>query len=161
LSALTALTLLFSVRLAQTGRGLDAVLAGVSLALAVLVKAIGALAAPIPLLALLVLGPLRGRWEPLALAYALRLPLARWALARFVATDNAQHLAQLFTGGRESLSARMGRDLGEGALWLWTWWTPPLALLGLAGAAIAVLRRERRGLLLALLAAYPLVAFCA
>jgi dolichyl-phosphate-mannose-protein mannosyltransferase len=161
LSALTALTLLFSVRLAQTGRALDAAFAGISLALAVLVKAIGVLAAPIPLLALLVLGPLRRRSKPLVITYAVGLPLAAWALARFVATDNAQHMAQLFTSGGEALTARIGRDLGEGALWLWTWWTPPLALLGLAGAALAALRRDRRGLLLALLAVYPLVAFCA
>jgi hypothetical protein len=161
LSALAALTLLFAVRTAATGRPLDAALAGVSLALSVFVKAIGVLAAPIPLLTVLVLGLLRARWRALAIAYAVGLPPAAWALHRFVATENAQHMAQLFTGGGEALAARIGRDLVEGAGWLWTWWTPPLALLGLVGAGMALARRDRRGILLALLSVYPLVAFCA
>ena len=161
LSAFTALTLLFAVRMAAGGRALDAALAGASLALAVFVKAIGVLAAPIPLFTLLVLGALRARWKALAITYAVGVPPAAWALHRFVATENAQHMAQLFTGGGEALAARIGRDLLEGTLWLWTWWTPPLAVLGLLGAAVAVARRDRRGILLALLAIYPLVAFCA
>ncbi len=161
LSAFTALTLLFAVRMAATGRPLDATLAGLSLALAVFVKATGVLAAPIPFLAVLVLGPLRERWKALAIAYAVGLPPGAWALHRFVATENAQHMAQLFTGGSGALAARIGGDLAEGASWLWTWWTAPLALLGLVGAGVALARRDRRRLLLALLAVYPLVAFCA
>jgi hypothetical protein len=158
LSALTTLTLLFSLRLAQTGRLRDAVLSGLALALAVFVKAIGVLVLPVPLLTVLVLGPLRERSKALALTYAVGLPPAAWALHRFVATENAQHMAQLFTAGGGTLAARLA-NLAEGAAWLWTWWTPPLAGLGLAGAVLALWRRDRKGLLLALLAAYPLVAF--
>ena len=76
LSAFTALTLLFSIRVAESGRRRFAVLAGLSFALAVLVKAIGVLALPIPLLAVLVLGPVRARLGALALAYAVGLPPA-------------------------------------------------------------------------------------
>jgi hypothetical protein len=159
LSALGALVLLLALRLAEEGRAWDAVLTGLALTLAVLVKAIGVLLIPVPLVALVVLGRLRERAG--TLAYAAGLPLTAWALHRFVANSNAQHLAQLFTGGGGVFAARLASALGEGAAWLWTWWTGPLALLGIAGAALAVYRRDRAGLLLALLAAYPLVAFSA
>jgi 4-amino-4-deoxy-L-arabinose transferase-like glycosyltransferase len=159
LSAFTALTLLFSIRLAESGRLAFAVLAGLSFALAVLVKALGVLALPIPLVTVLVLGPVRARLGALALAYAVGLPPAAWAFRSFVATENAQHMAELFTGGGGAFATRLGSSLAEGGGWLWTWCTPPLILLGLAGAALAVARRDRRTLLLALLAVYPLVAF--
>jgi hypothetical protein len=159
LQAFTALTLLFAVRVAESGRRGFAALAGASFACAVLVKALGVLALPIPALAVLVLGPVRARLGALAVTYAVGLPPAVWALQRFVATENAQHMAGLFTGGGGAFLARLAEGLAEGAGWLWTWCTPPLALLGLAGAALAVVRRDRRTLLLAILAAYPLVAF--
>ncbi len=161
LSAFTALTLLFSVRVAESGRLHFAVLAGLALALAVLVKALGLLALPIPALTVLLLGPVRARLWPLALVYAVGVPPTAWALHRFAATENAQHMADLFTGGGGAFAARLFANLAEGASWLWTWWTPPLVLLGLAGAAIAVWQGDRKALLLALLAAYPLVAFSA
>jgi len=159
LSAFTALTLLFSIRVAESGRRRFAVLAGLSFALAVLVKALGVLALPIPLVTVLVLGPVRARLSALALGYAVGLPIAGWAFRSFVATENAQHMAELFTGGGGAFATRLGSSLAEGGGWLWTWCTPPLILLGLAGAALAVARRDRRTLLLALLAVYPLVAF--
>jgi 4-amino-4-deoxy-L-arabinose transferase-like glycosyltransferase len=159
LAAFTALTLLFSIRLAESGRRRFAVLAGLCFTLAVLVKALGVLAVPIPLVSVLVLGPVRGRLTALALAYVVGLPVAGWAFRSFAATDNAQHMAELFTGGGAAFTTRLAAGLAEGASWLWTWCTPPLVVLGLVGAALAVARRDRKGLLLALLALYPLVAF--
>jgi len=158
LAATTALTVLFGVRMAESGRRAFAVLAGLSLAAGVLVKALGLLALPIPALAVLVLGPLRARLGVLALAYAVGLPPAAWAYRSFAATDNAQHMAELFTGGGLGLAARLGA-LAESASWLWTWCTPPLVVLAAVGAALALVRRERGPLLLALLAVYPVVAF--
>jgi hypothetical protein len=137
------------------------VLAGVTLALAVLVKVLGVLALPIPAATVLVLGPLRARLGSLALVYAVGLPPIAWAFRSFVVTENAQHMAQLFTGGGVAFAAQLARNLGEGAGWLWTWWTAPLAILGLVGAALAMGRRDRKALLLVLLAAYPLLAFSA
>ncbi len=159
LSAFTALTLLFSIQVAESGRRRFAVLAGIAFALAVLVKAIGVLALPIPLLAVLVLGPVRARLGALALVYAVGLPPVIWALLRFVANENAQHMAVLFTGGGGAFAQRLTSSVAEGAGWLWTWCTPPLVLLAIAGAALALARRDRSTLLLALLSAYPLVAF--
>ena len=161
LAAFTALSLLFSVRLAESGRRSEAALAGFAFALAVCVKALGVLALPIPALVVLVLGPLRARLGALAVAYAVGLPPAAWAFRSFVATDNAQHMAELFTGGGGALATRFVSSVGEGTSWLWVWCTPPLAVLGLAGAALALARRDRRTLLLALLALYPLLAFSA
>ncbi len=161
LAAFTALTLLFSVRLAEGGRLADAVLSGLCAVLAVLVKALGVLALPIPAIAVACLGPLRARVKPLAVAYAVALPPALWAFQRFAATENAQHMAELFTGGGGAFAARLAAALAEGSRWIWTWCTPPLVALALAGALLAALRRDRRLLLLALLAAYPLAAFSA
>ena len=159
LSAFTALTLLFSIRVAESGQRRFAVLAGLAFALAVLVKALGVLALPIPALVVLLLGPVRARLGALALAYACGLPPAAWAFRKFVATENAQHMAELFTGGGGAFAGRLASSLAEGFGWLWTWCTPPLVLLGLLGAALAIARRDRKTLLLALLAVYPLVAF--
>jgi dolichyl-phosphate-mannose-protein mannosyltransferase len=161
LSAAFALTLLFSIRIAESGRSLDAALAGLMLALAVLVKAIGVIVLPIPLAALVVLGRLRARWKPLVLAYAVGLPPVAVALRLFVASENAQHMAQLFTGGGGAFAAQLAQNLAEGAGWLWIWWTPPLVALAGVGAAVALWQRDRKSLLLALLALYPLVAFSA
>jgi hypothetical protein len=159
LAAFTALTLLFSIRLAESGRRGFAVLAGASAALAVLVKALGVLALPIPALAVLVLGPVRARLGALAVAYAVGLPPSLWAFRSFAATENAQHMAELFTGGGGALAARLAASVVEGAGWLWTWCTPPLVVLATAGAVLGLLRRDRKLLLPGLLAVYPLVAF--
>jgi Dolichyl-phosphate-mannose-protein mannosyltransferase len=161
LSALAALALLFGILAADSGRPLHAVLAGLAIGLAVFVKAIGVLVLPVPLVAVLVLGRLAERRKALALVYAVGVPPLAWALHRFLATENAQYMAQLFTAGGGGLAARLPASLAEGASWLWIWWTPPLALLGLAGAALALARRDRKGILLALLSVYPLVAFSA
>jgi Dolichyl-phosphate-mannose-protein mannosyltransferase len=160
LSAFTALTVLFSVRLAESGRRVTAALAGLAFALAVCVKALGVLALPVPALVVLVLGPLRARLGGLAVTYAVGLPPAAWAFRSFVATDNAQHMAELFTGGGGAFATRLA-SVSEGAGWLWVWCTPPLVVLAVAGAGLAVARRDRRTLLLAALAAYPLLAFSA
>jgi hypothetical protein len=159
LAAFSALALLCGIRVAESGSRAAAVLAGLALVGAVLVKAIGLLALPVPALAVLVLGPVRRRLAPLGLAYAVGLPPSLWAFRRFAATENAQHMAELFTGGGGGFAARLAGALAEGAGWLWGWCTPPLVALALAGAALALLRRDRRGLLLGLLSAYPLVAF--
>jgi hypothetical protein len=159
LAAFSALALLCGIRVAENGSRAAAVVAGVALVGAVLVKAIGVLALPVPALAVLVLGPLRKRLLPLALVYAVGLPPSVWAFRRFAATENAQHMAELFTGGGGAFASRLTTALAEGGGWLWTWCTPPLVVLALAGAVLAVLRRDRRGLLLAFLSAYPLVAF--
>jgi len=161
LSAFAALTLLFSIRMAESGCRGFAILAGVTMALSVFVKALGVLALPIPALTLLVLGPVRARLGPLALTYAVGLPPAAWAFSQFVTTENAQHMAELFTAGEAGFAAGLVRNIAEGAGWLWIWWTPPLAILGLVGAAFAVRQRDRYALLLALFAAYPLLAFSA
>jgi hypothetical protein len=161
LSALAALALLFSIRLAESGRPVFAVLAGGAVGLAVFVKATGIVLFPIPLLAVLVLGPVRARLGGLGLAYAAAVPPAAYALHRFLATANAWHMAQLFVGGSGAFAARLFPSLAEGSGWLWTWWTAPLAVLGLAGALVGVVRRQRKALLLALASAYPLVAFSA
>lgn len=161
LAAFTALTLYFSIRVAESGSRLFAVLAGLAAALAVLVKALGVLALAIPALVVVVLGPLRPRLTALAVAYAVALPPSLFAWRRFAATENAQHMAELFTGGGGAIAGRFLASLAEALGWLWTWCTPPLALLALAGAMLAAARRDRRLLLLAVLAAYPVAAFSA
>ncbi len=145
LSAAFALTLVFSIRMSESGRPLDAALAGLMLVLAVLVKAIGVLVLPIPLVTLLVLGRIRERWKALALAYAVGVPPIALALRLFVASENAQHMAQLFTGGGGALAARLGQNLAEGAGWLWTWWTAPLVVLAAIGALVALVAQGSPG----------------
>jgi hypothetical protein len=161
LSAFTALTLYFGIRTAESGRLRHAALAGLCAVLAVLVKALGVLALPIPALVVLVLGPVRARLRALAVVYAVALPPSIWAFRSFAATENAQHMAELFTAGGGAFAGRLAASLTEGSLWLWAWCTPPLVALAEVGALVALVRRDRRNLLLALLALYPLVAFSA
>jgi len=158
LAAFTALTLLFSVCLAESGSRPFAALAGLAAVLAVLVKAIGLLALGIPVLVVAVLGPLRARTSALVLAYAVALPPSLVAFRRFAATENAQHMAELFTGGG-ALAGRLAASLAEALGWLWTWSTPPLAGLAVAGAVLGLALRDRKLLLLAILALYPVAAF--
>jgi len=159
LAAFSALTLLFSLRAAESGRRRDAILAGLAGVLAVLVKALGVLSLAIPALVLVVLGPLRPRLGTLALTYAVALPPSLLAVRRFAATENAQHMAELFTGGGGAFADRFAASLLEALSWLWTWCTPPLAALALAGAVLGAVRRDRKLLLLAVLAVYPVAAF--
>ncbi|MFI5169171.1 MAG: glycosyltransferase family 39 protein, partial [Vicinamibacterales bacterium] len=115
LSAFTALTLYFGIRTAESGRLGHAALAGLCAVLAVLVKALGVLALPIPALVVLVLGPVRARLRALAVVYAVALPPSIWAFRSFAATENAQHMAELFTGGGGALAGRLAGSLAEGS----------------------------------------------
>jgi hypothetical protein len=63
------------------------------------------------------------------------------------------------TRNEQPLLARSAANLAEAGVWLWAFWTPTLVVLGLAGLAIALVRGRREGLLLAALAAFPVVAF--
>lgn len=159
LSALGALTLLFSIRMVAESRTSFAVGAGLAMALGVYAKAPGALLFAIPAATGLILG---SGWRPLRvvlLSYGVGLPPAAYALYRFFATPNTARMTQLATENQGSPVGRLVANLVQGAGWLLDWWTLPLLALGLLGVAAAVVLRRRPGILLFALAALPLLAF--
>ena len=159
LSALFALTLLLSLRIAAEPRLRFGILAGVVMALGVYTKAPGVLLFAVPLATALVLGQARPAWRALLTAYAVGAPPAAYALWRFVTTRNTTDMVGIATRSEQPLLARSAANLAEAAGWLWAFWTPTLVALGLAGLAIALVRGRREGLLLAAFAAFPVVAF--
>jgi hypothetical protein len=159
LSALGALTLLFSIRMVAESRASFAILAGVAMALAVYAKAPGVLLFAIPAATGLFLGSGGRPLGPVLLSYAVAIPPAAYALSRFFATPNTARMTQLATENRGSALGRLAANLLEGAGWLLDWWTLPMVALGLLGVAAAVALRRRPGLLLFVLAALPLLAF--
>ena len=159
LQALFALTLLFSVRLVHEPRAVFGVLAGIAMALGVYTKAPGVLLFAVPAAAVVMLGRWRGAWRPLLAAYAVGAPPAAYALWRFFTTRNTATMAEIATKAEGGLAARFAANMAEASGWLWTFWTPTLVVLGLAGIVLAIRERRREALLLAGLAAFPVVAF--
>src|SRR5260221_662003 len=159
LSALFALTLLLSLRIVAGERRRFGILAGVVMALGVYAKAPGVLLFAVPMATALFVGFRRDAGRALLAAYAVGVPPAAYALWRFATTRNTADMVGIATRSEQPLLARAASNLGEAAGWLWGFWTPTLAVLGLAGLAIALLRRRREGLLLAALAAFPVLAF--
>ncbi|HEU0105594.1 MAG TPA: glycosyltransferase family 39 protein [Vicinamibacteria bacterium] len=164
LAAFTALTLLLSVAVAEEPRPRSGVALGLAIAFGVLSKTTGLVLFVFPLLAWALLGRDRRRaLGPLAAAYALAATLVAYPLWLFFRKTDELAGAIGLRDGDTSFAGNASTNLGLAAAWLWTYWTPPLIVLALAGLAAALGRRERaRGaLLLALLAVGPAVAFVA
>jgi len=159
LQALFALALLSSVRLVREGRVVFGVAAGAAMALGVYAKAPGVLLFAVPAAAAAFLGMPRAALPALLAAYGVGLPPAAWALWRFFTTRNTATMAQIATASDDGLLPRLAANLAEAFAWLWPYWTPALFVLGAAAAAAAVVVRRREGLLLAALAALPVLAF--
>jgi 4-amino-4-deoxy-L-arabinose transferase-like glycosyltransferase len=161
LSALFALTVLLSLRIVIEAeeRLRFGILTGVVMALGVYAKAPGVLLFAVPMATAMFLGFRRGAWRALLAAYAVGVPPAAYALWRFATTRNSADMFGIATRNEQPFLVRSASNLGVAAGWLWELWTPTLAVLGLAGLAIALLRGRRPGLLLAALAAFPAVAF--
>lgn len=160
MASFAALALLGSIRLAASGRRRDGVLTGVALALAVLSKALGVLAAPLPALAVLLLArPLRRALPALAAAYAVAAAFTAWPLWRFFATTSTVRaaVARSDAGPLE----RLAENLPLAAAWIVGWWSWPLALLVAAGGLCALVTRSRAALLAALAALVPVLALAA
>jgi 4-amino-4-deoxy-L-arabinose transferase-like glycosyltransferase len=158
MSAFATLALLGSVRLAQDGRMRDGVLTGLWLALSVFSKALGVLVFFVPALATALVGRLRRNARPLAAAYGLATAAVAYPLWAFTTTTSTVKVA---VAGRASVVERLVENSQAGAHWLWSYWTAPVVILGLAAIALAVVRRSRAALLLAAVVGLPLVAFAA
>jgi hypothetical protein len=155
MSTFSALTLLASVRLAQTGRAHLGVLAGLALAATVLTKALGVMLFFVPAAAWVALaGPRRRGIGALALAYAVAAGLVAWPLRIFFGVSVAVRQAVGDSVG-EPLEG-LARNLSAAQEWVLGWWTLPLLLLALLGTAAAIVRRQPSGLFLAAVWVLPL-----
>ncbi len=161
LTACGAMVLLASVRAVQEESRVQGALAGLALVAGVLTKAPGVLLFGIPLATAVLLGAKRRAWGAVLVAYLVGAPPAAYALGRFFATRNAERMLDIATLNPAGPLGRLLANLGVASAWLWTYWTGPLVLLGLAGLVAAARLRDRRGLLVFLLAASPVLAFAA
>src|SRR5262249_49526553 len=154
---------LWTIALIQEPLPRHAVYLGMSLGLAILAKAPGVLLLPAPLLS----GLLFHKWgdrpfrKYLGGAYLLALGMTVVPLAAFFLRSE-QGAGKSCPGPLHVTALGLALHNGpEACAWLWTYWSPPLALLGLAGLALGVGRRDRGSLLLALFTFLPVIAFVA
>ena len=164
LAAFTALVLLLSIEMARAPRPGTGVGLGLALALGVLAKTTGLLLLAVPLLALVLVGVDRRRaLRPLAVAYALAAALFAYPVWLFFRRTEELVGAVGVRENEASFTGNASANLRLAAQWLWTYWTPPLALLAVAGLAFALAHRTRWpfAVLLALVAVGPTLAFVA
>ena len=156
MSTFVALFLLASARAAQSGRVRDGLLAGPPGALAVLSKASGVLLLFVPVAAWFALSrPLRRGLPALGAALAATFALVGWPLWRFLEASHS--MAERNVGG--GLAGSLDRvilNLHLIADWFPGWWTLPVLLLALGGAAVALARRDGPGSYLAAAGLVPL-----
>jgi hypothetical protein len=128
----------------------------------VLSKTPGLLLVPAPAVAGLLFGRLRDRlfWKQTAAAWLGAAALCAVPLAVFFwRTEEVRGKTSL--GGTDLSPLRLfAGNIETAAGWLWTYWTWPVLLLGLAGLGAGLVRRERREALLGAFALGPAVAFC-
>jgi 4-amino-4-deoxy-L-arabinose transferase-like glycosyltransferase len=163
-AAFTALTLLLSVAAAETPRLRTGAALGLAMACGILSKISGLVLFAVPLLAWLLLARDRRRaLAPLALACALAAALVAYPLSLFFRKTDELAGAIGLREGDVSFAGNAGVNVGLAASWLWTYWTPPLIVLAVAGLGAALVQRTqaRGALLLALFALGPTLAFLA
>lgn len=164
LAAFTAVTLLLSVSLVEDPHLRTGAALGMAIALGVLSKTTGLVLFIFPLLAWALLGRHRRRaLVPLAATYALAAALVAYPLWLFFRKTDELAGAIGLREGDLSFAGNAGTNLGLAASWLWAYWTPPLIALAVVGLAATLARceRARAAVLLALLAAGPVVTFVA
>ena len=162
-STLSGLSLLASLRLAERPGAGRAIVVALALAATTLAKMTGVLSAAIPVLTLLLLGTSGARrWLPLVgglFASIVGLPLFYFAKRARVYGHLADAVGEHGAAAAPELASDFGvRFLGE-LVWLQEYWTWPLLLAAGAGLSLAVARRDRKGILLGMLAIVPLAAF--
>ena len=164
LAAFTAVTLVLSMALAEEPTLARGMRLGLAMALGVASKTTGLVLFMVPALAVAVAGRERRRaLGPLAAAYATGAALAAYPLWLFFRRTDELSGALGVRDNESSFAGNAGANLRLAFEWLWTYWTPSLALLALAGLGYALAHRERRraALLLAIVAVGPTVAFVA
>ena len=161
LSTFAALTLLASIAVAQDPRPARGVWLGLALAGCVLSKVPGLMLAPLPLAAAFLLPPRRpGLGRALALAYAIAAVMAAYPAWYFLAHSGQRWKA---AGVEEEVEVThlLIDNLGDAVRWLWSYWTWPVTIAGLAGVAAGLARRRGPELLLAAASLAPVAVFVA
>src|SRR5262249_53873584 len=159
-STFGALVLLASLRLADAPDIRRALLAALALVLGVLAKTVGMLLFVVPAAVFLLLRPRPPALaRPVALTYAAATAAVAYPLLRFFETTSTVRLG--VSHEDVDLVTRLVANLRTSAGWLWTYWTPPLAVLALVALVPGPSSRPRPAWLLALLVAVPVLAFSA
>lgn len=149
MSTFFALALAASARAVQGGRARDGLVAGVMAALVVFSKASGVLLLFVPVAAWLALSrPLRRGVPALLASLVAAFGLVAWPLWRFMEASRSMAERNV-GGGATGVAERLARNLAFVTDWFPGCWTLPIVLLAVAGAALALARRERQGLYLA------------
>jgi Dolichyl-phosphate-mannose-protein mannosyltransferase len=164
LSAAAALTLLFALSVADDPRPRTGAALGGAIAMGVLSKTTGLLLFAVPLGVLALTAPPRRRAHAaIAAAYAVSLVLVAYPLWLFFRKTDELAGAMGVRDNEASFTGNAAANLRLAGEWLWAYWTPTLALLGLLGLLLALARGERRpeAVLLAVSAAGPTIAFVA
>lgn len=159
-STFAALSLLWSVRVAQEGRIKDGFLLGLWLALSVFAKALGVLVFLTPALALVFLSRDRAACaRAFVVAYAVGAGLVAYPLRLFFGTTQTVRAA--LDKSQEGPVGRLLENFPLAWEWVSSYWTLPTLALAALGFAAAIVSRSRPGLFLGAAAELPLLAFLA
>jgi hypothetical protein len=164
LAAFTALTLALALGLAGAPTLAGGAALGLAIGLGVASKTTGLVLFAVPALAVVLAGRERRRTAgPLAVAYAVGAAIAAYPLWLFFRKTDELSGALGVRDNESSFAGNAGANLRLALDWLWTYWTPTLAVLGMAGLVFALSRPDRRraALLLAIMALGPTLAFVA
>ncbi len=160
MAAFGTLTLLASVQLAREPTLARGLLVALTLVLTVLTKAAGMMLLAVPVLSVALLAQRRGKaWAALAGGLLGAALVLAYPLLRFQATTSTVRLGVEHHGG--DLGARLLANLEVSGEWLLVYFTAPLVVLGVLAVGFAIKEQSRPVLLLAVLAALPVLAFSA
>lgn len=164
LSAATAVTLVLALRMAQAADLRTGLALGGAMAAGILSKTTGLVLLAFPVLAVGLLGRARRQaLRPLVAAYAASAVVVAYPLWLFFRKTDELAGAMGMRENETSFAGNAAANLRLAAEWLWAYWTPGLVVLAALGLGLAAVHRERRraACFLALLAAFPTVAFVA
>ena len=161
LSSFAALTLLWSIGIVQKAKKRYIYLLGLSLVFGILTKISGLFLLLTPLLTWMLLEKrkeLRSWWH-LGTAYGLALGLSAYPVWVFFRETEQLAEKSIIAGTSLGLRYLFTANIQMAFEWLWTYWTPPVLVLAMLGLLIALIKRQRSGILLAILAFFPIFAF--
>ena len=131
---------------------------GVALAACVLAKAPGLIVLAFPAAGAVLLGPRRpGARRALALAYGLCLLIVAGPVLYFL-SHSTQVQAKTGKAGGDRLGLLV-ENTRRAVGWLWSYWTPPVCVAGVAAAAAGLVRHRGAEALLLVAATLPAVVF--
>ncbi len=159
LTTFIALSLLWSINLIREGRWKYVILLGVSMAFAIITKVPGLLVLFTPLLTGFLLHASKNFWKLVKWAYSITVIIALYPVVVFFTTTTQIKEKSVLGISLIDLLRHFIANLQTAFEWLRVYWTLPIMILGILGIVISLVKKQREGILLFLIALIPVVIF--